>query len=220
MGVLRGPDDERLRRAREQADRLRAEAAVERKAREPGREGDVAAGSTSRGRVVGGDLAGPLAILEAAGWRVLHDVRRRLSPLARLDHVCVGPQGVAAVQQVLFEGVVAVQDGVLLLNAASQAFETRQVAAAATALRGVLPPEVPLRTVLCVVPSGPAGPAGPAVTTVRPGVDVVGRAGLATLVGSGAVVLGPDDVGRVEGLLRSRLRTGDGLRRPRFADRA
>ncbi|WP_088320731.1 hypothetical protein [Kineosporia sp. R_H_3] len=223
------PDDDRLRRARETADRLRGEADLERRLARgersggppSGAEAPVPAGTAVRGRVVGGDLAGPLAALEAAGWRLLHDVRRRASPLARLDHVAVGPQGLVVVQQVVFEGVVTVEDGALRLNSSSYAFETREVATAAAGLlvgpagfRGRRDdPDgvagVPLRTVLCVVPAEPP----PAV--VRPGVHVVGRAGLGPLVADAPAVLDPDAVARVHAALARALRAGDGLRRPR-----
>ena len=219
------PDDDAVRRARETARRLRDEAGVERALRDAARTGGtggtggtvrggpaVPAGSRVRGRVVGGDLAGPLAALESAGWLLLHDVTRRLSRLTRLDHVAVGAQGVVVVQQVRFEGVVTVEDDVLRLNAAPYAVETGRVVAAATALRAVLDAGpgrgVLLRTVLCVVPAEPAAAA------VRGPAHVVGRAGLVAAVAAGPAVLDAGAAAAVHASLADGLRTGDGLRRP------
>lgn len=210
------PDDDAVRRARETARRLRDEAGVERALRDASRSGaagaTAAAGSRVRDRVVGGDLAGPLAALEAAGWLLLHDVARRLSRLPRLDHVAVGAQGVVAVQQVRFEGVVTVADDVLRLNAAPYAVETGRVVAAATALRAVLDAGpgrgVPLRTVLCVVP------AEPAAATVRGPAQVVGRGGLVAAAVAAPAVLDAGAAAAVHAALAAGLRTGDGLRRP------
>jgi hypothetical protein len=209
--VTDGRDAERYRRAQEEARRLRAEAETGRRLRDDVQRLAVRAGSLVGGRVVGGDLAAVLHVLEERGWRVLHGVRRRGSPLAPLDHVLVGPQGAAAVGQVHFAGVVAVVDGTLRLNGAPYALETREFAAAVTGLGTVTGPGVPLRAVLCPVPGELAH------AVARPGVDVVGRSGLAALVTSGPGVLSPDAVEQVVARVTARLRTGDGLRRPRAA---
>jgi hypothetical protein len=201
------PGHEPIRRARDRADRIRADAVAGRQA---AAGVALSAGVASGERVVGGDLAAALAALEAAGWRLLHDVRRRFSRLPPIDHVAIGPPGVVAVQQLPWPGVVAVDSGVLRLDGADHGFDIRRLVTATTVLGVTAGRDTPLRTVLCVLPANLSS------AVVRPDVEVVGRAGLVAALTAGPAVLGPADVDRLHVVLRAGLRTGSGLHRPRY----
>lgn len=61
-------------------------------------------------------VAGALGRLIPHGWFLLHDVHWPGRPLARLDHVLVGPGGVVVISSKSWNGYVEVRDGVLRQN--------------------------------------------------------------------------------------------------------
>lgn len=61
-------------------------------------------------------VAGTLGLLLPHGWFLLHDVHWPGRPLARLDHVLVGPGGVVVISSKSWNGHVEVRDGVLRQN--------------------------------------------------------------------------------------------------------
>jgi hypothetical protein len=61
-------------------------------------------------------VAGTLSRLIPHGWFLLHDVHWPGRPLARLDHVLVGPGGVVVISSKSWNGHVEVRDGVLRQN--------------------------------------------------------------------------------------------------------
>jgi hypothetical protein len=94
-----------------------------------------------------------LAMLPAAGWFVLHDVRWPGKTFANIDHVVIGPGGVFVIDSKAWSGRVEVRDGVLRQNGYKR---VSAVADAAEAARAVaeqvlgLPPYL-AKPVLCFV---------------------------------------------------------------------
>src|SRR6476469_10354007 len=99
------------RRRREKAERLTRVA----DAYEKGAEGER-------------QTANALAMLPAAGWFVLHDVRWPGKRFANIDHVVIGPGGVFVIDSKAWSGRVEVRHDVLRQNGRS-----REAAVAAAA---------------------------------------------------------------------------------------
>jgi hypothetical protein len=80
-----------------------------------------------------------LAGLGSYGWLLLHDVHWPGRPLARLEHVLVGPGGVVVVSVKNWSGHVAVVDGALLQNGHDRFPAVETSLAQAAAVAAVLP---------------------------------------------------------------------------------
>jgi hypothetical protein len=80
-----------------------------------------------------------LAGLGSYGWFLLHDVHWPGRPLARLEHVLVGPGGVVVVSVKNWSGHVDVVDGALLQNGHDRFPAVETSLAQAAAVAAVLP---------------------------------------------------------------------------------
>ncbi|RAM39034.1 NERD domain-containing protein [Arthrobacter globiformis] len=85
-------------------------------------------------------VAERLAELGPCGWFLLHDVHWPGRPLARLEHVLVGPGGVVVVSVKNWSGHVDVVDGALLQNGHDRFPAVETSLAQAAAVAAVLPP--------------------------------------------------------------------------------
>jgi hypothetical protein len=117
----------------------------------PGRPGPVHAGPGQMEQV-NHLVADRLAQLGAYGWFLLHDVHWPGRPLARLEHVLVGPGGVVVVNAKNWSGHVEVVDGALLQNGHDRfpAVETALAQAAAVAAVLPAPQRRLVRSLMCV----------------------------------------------------------------------
>ncbi len=108
-----------------------------------------------------------LADLEERGWVVLHNVPRPGRRHARIDHLAVGPGGVAVIDTRDWSGTVDVSGGVLRQNGVSRERECARVEEAAAAVTAWLEPaqRTAVRALICLVdrPTPGEQPAGPAV---------------------------------------------------------
>ncbi|MFE4544207.1 NERD domain-containing protein [Arthrobacter sp. NPDC056727] len=84
-------------------------------------------------------VAEKLAQLGAYGWFLLHDVHWPGRPLARLEHVLVGPGGVVVVNAKSWSGDVGVVDGSLRQNGHDRFPAVETALAQAAAVAAVLP---------------------------------------------------------------------------------
>lgn len=84
-------------------------------------------------------VAEKLAQLEAHGWFLLHDVHWPGRPLARLEHVLVGPGGVLVVNAKNWSGHVDIVDGTLQQNGHDRFPAVETALAQAAAVAAVLP---------------------------------------------------------------------------------
>src|SRR5919205_2008564 len=106
--------------------------------------GSVGAGQIDAVQVDAGHGSHPvaerLAQLGVYGWFLLHDVHWPGRPLARLEHVLVGPGGVVVVNTKNWAGHVDVVDGALLQNGHDRFPAVETALAQAAAVAAVLPP--------------------------------------------------------------------------------
>lgn len=86
-------------------------------------------------------VAEELTQLGAYGWFLLHDVHWPGRPLARLEHVLVGPGGVVVVNAKNWAGHVGVVDGALQQNGHDRFPAVETALAQAAAVAAVLPAE-------------------------------------------------------------------------------
>jgi hypothetical protein len=106
--VSTGASGSTAREARATADRVRSlSAELRRVAR---RHSGFAVAATSEPRT-----AAAFEPLESCGWRVLHDRRWPGSTRANVDHVAVGPGGVAVIDSKHWSGTISVIAGRLSL---------------------------------------------------------------------------------------------------------
>ncbi|PNH82283.1 NERD domain-containing protein [Arthrobacter sp. AFG20] len=117
---------ERTRLASERIARLK---------RDPGPVGAGSVGAEQSSHLAAERLAG----LGSHGWFLLHDVHWPGRPLARLEHVLVGPGGVVVVSVKNWSGHVDVVDGALLQNGHDRFPAVETSLAQAAAVAAVLP---------------------------------------------------------------------------------
>lgn len=153
---------ERTRLASEQIARLKRD--LDRADRSPGPRGV--------GALPGCDqrMAAKLGELVPRGWFLLHDVHWPGRPLARLDHVLVGPGGVMVIGAKSWTGHVEVTEGVLRHNGYAQHPAVEVALAQAAAVAALLPPSRRrfVRSLICI--TGQAGLSG----TTAPGIEMHG----------------------------------------------
>ncbi|WP_432487019.1 nuclease-related domain-containing protein [Kineococcus sp. SYSU DK018] len=145
-------------------------------------------------------VAEALAVLEADGWTVLHDVRWPGRQRANVDHVAIGPGGVVVVDSKNWTGVVSSRDDELRVGGRPVARELTGVAAATSAVTAHVPARHrrDVLGVLCLVQQPvPAREVGV--------VTVVGRNAVADLLRALPPVLGPREVARVVDVLAREL---------------
>jgi Nuclease-related domain len=160
---------ERLQRELEAARETEAEvaAALERARRQ---ERAWAAGAEGERMV-----ADSLDVLRRYGWTFLHDVHWPGRPFANIDHIGIGPGGVAVIDAKNWSGTVTATDGTLRQNGYGRGRELDGVSAATAAVTALLEPLHRTATIgmLCLASQDQA----PAATSA--GVPVVGRHQLA-----------------------------------------
>ena len=174
---------ERTRLASERIARLKRD--LDRAERTPGRRGV--------GAVPGCDqlMAAKLGELVPRGWFLLHDVHWPGRPLARLDHVLVGPGGVIVVGAKSWTGHVEVTEGVLRHNGYAQHPAVEVALGQAAAVAALLPPSRRrfVRSLICI--AGQAGLSGTTASGIEMhGIDsvVAAVAGMPDVLDSPAVV--------------------------------
>ncbi|MBD1542878.1 NERD domain-containing protein [Arthrobacter sp. IA7] len=153
-------------------------------------------------------VAERLAELGPYGWFLLHDVHWPGRPLARLEHVLVGPGGVVVVSVKNWSGHIDVVDGALLQNGHDRfpAVETSLAQAAAVAAVLPAPWRRLVRSLICLT-------AQPELRgTTGSGIDVRGIDGLA------AAVTGLPDVLDAPSVLRLYAQLGQLLTRPQVPE--
>ncbi|MEN8582947.1 nuclease-related domain-containing protein [Burkholderia sp. RS01] len=133
---------------------------------------DHDAGLGGAGVVPGSDqlMAAKLGELVPWGWLLLHDVHWPGRPLARLDHVLVGPGGVMVIGAKGWTGRVEVTDGVLRHNGYAQHPAIEVALGQAAAVAALLPASRRrfVRSLVCI--AGQAGVSG----TTGSGIEVHG----------------------------------------------
>ncbi|WP_217617032.1 nuclease-related domain-containing protein [Cellulomonas sp. GbtcB1] len=142
-----------------------------------------------------------LAEAESAGWVVLHDLHRPGSTDATVEHVAVGPGGVAVVESLRWSGEVTVHDGTLRHRGYGRTADVAAVADAAGAVTALLAP-AHRRAVLAVVSLG-GRDLDPAA--VRGGATAVGEPQLAAHLAALPAVFSADDVTLVAEYLAAEL---------------
>lgn len=154
---------------------------------------DHDAGSGGAGVVPGSDqlMAAKLGELVPWGWFLLHDVHWPGRPLARLDHVLVGPGGVLVIGAKSWTGRVEVTDGVLRHNGYAQHPAIELALGQAAAVAALLPASRRrfVRSLVCI--AGQAGMSGTTDSGIEVhGIDsvVAAVAGMPDVLGSPAIV--------------------------------
>ncbi|WP_432484647.1 nuclease-related domain-containing protein [Kineococcus esterisolvens] len=145
-------------------------------------------------------VAEALAVLEADGWTLLHDLRWPGRQRANVDHVAIGPGGVVVVDSKNWTGVVSSRDDELRVGGRSMARELTGVAAATSAVTTHVPARHrrDVLGVLCLVQQHvPAREVGV--------VTVVSRDAVADLLRALPTVLSPREVARVVDVLTREL---------------
>ncbi|WP_165372740.1 nuclease-related domain-containing protein [Pengzhenrongella frigida] len=137
-----------------------------------------------------GHVAQVLEGLAQHGWTVLHDVHWPGRAQARIDHVAIGPGGIAVIDARYWTGVVTLTDGVLRQNGHRRDRELEGAANAVSALTALLAPQHRSAGfgVICLV-----GLDQEAVSAGL-GLRVVGRAQLASFLAGLPPRLSPYDV--------------------------
>lgn len=150
-------------------------------------------------------VAAALAELEAAGWRVLHDVHWPGRPRANLDHVVVGPGGVVVVDAKNWSGTVKISNGVLRQNGYGRQQTIEAAGDAAAAVTAMLAPghRSCVRTAVCFVQQELDA------STMPSGVVLVGLSRLTDWLRQLPHVLSPEAVEAVHAYLHREL-TGAG----------
>ena len=174
---------ERTRLASEQIARLKRD--LDRAERIPGPHGVGAVPGC------GQLMAAKLGELVPRGWFLLHDVHWPGRPLARLDHVLVGPGGVIVIGAKSWTGHVEVTEGVLRHNGYAQHPAVEVALGQAAAVAALLPPSRRrfVRSLICI--AGQAGLSGTTASGIEMhGIDsvVAAVAGMPDVLDSPAVV--------------------------------
>lgn len=136
-------------------------------------------------------MAAKLGELVPRGWLVLHDVHWPGRPLARLDHVLVGPGGVIVIGAKSWTGHVEVTEGVLRHNGYAQHPAVEVALGQAAAVAALLPPSRRrfVRSLICI--AGQAGLSGTTASGIEMhGIDsvVAAVAGMPDVLNSQAAV--------------------------------
>ena len=136
-------------------------------------------------------MAAKLGELVSRGWFLLHDVHWPGRPLARLDHVLVGPGGVIVIGAKSWTGHVEVTEGVLRHNGYAQHPAVEVALGQAAAVAALLPPSRRrfVRSLICI--AGQAGLSGTTASGIEMhGIDsvVAAVAGMPDALDSPAVV--------------------------------
>lgn len=186
---------ERLRRDQESAGATRSqmEAALERAQRDLRNWSAGAEGERM--------MAQTLEALGQFGWTALHDVHWPGRPQASIDHVAVGPGGVAVIDTKSWTDEVSLRDGVLWQNGFRRDRELEGAARATAAVTALLVPSYRSAVfgLICLVGQDQdLAPAGS-------GVRVVGRAQLTSFLSGLPVRLSPSDVADLGRLLTREL---------------
>ena len=144
-----------------------------------------------------------LDALRDSGWVVAHDVHWPGRPKANLDHVLVGPGGVAVVDTKNWSGEVRVRDGVLRCAGYRKDREVTSALSQAAAVGALLEPRHrPYAVaVLCLVQHDQSA-------QDVAGVTVVGRGAVNQYLLGLPVVLGPEEVAAVGASLQQALSVG------------
>ncbi|GAA1273080.1 hypothetical protein GCM10009589_29040 [Arthrobacter pascens] len=142
-------------------------------------------------------VAGELGRLGPDGWFLLHDVHWPGRPLARLDHVLVGPGGVVVVSTKTWNGHVDVRDGVLRQNGYARNPVIEVALGQAAAVAALLPANRRrfVRSMVCMASQPDLS------GTTLAGVEVHGTERLVAAVAGLPGVLDPDSVVRLYALL-------------------
>jgi len=135
-------------------------------------------------------VAQTLEILSRYGWLTLHDVPWPDRPEASIDHIAIGPGGVAVIDAKNWTGDVAMRDGVLWKDGYRRERELESVASATDAVTALLTRAHRSAAfgLICLVSQDQA------VAPACPGVRVVGRAQLALFLTGLPPRLTPYDV--------------------------
>lgn len=135
-------------------------------------------------------MAAKLGELVPRGWFLLHDIHWPGRPLARLDHVLVGPGGVIVIGVKSWTGHVEVTEGVLRHNGYAQHPAVEVALGQAAAVAALLPPSRRrfVRSLICI--AGQAGLSGTTASGIEMhGIDsvVAAVAGMPDVLNSPAV---------------------------------
>ena len=138
-------------------------------------------------------VATTLATLAPYGWTALHDVHWPGRPQANIDHIAIGPGGVVVVDAKNWTGHITLEGGTLRQNGYRRDREVEGAAAAAAAVTALLQPEhrSSVRAAICLAGQDQES------ALCGPGVVVVGRLQLPSLLMSHAPQLSPYDVADV-----------------------
>lgn len=183
---------------------------------------DHAAGPGGVGAVPGCNqlMAARLGELVPRGWFLLHDVHWPGRPLARLDHVLVGPGGVIVIGAKTWTGRVEVTEGVLRHNGYAQHPAVEVALGQAAAVAALLPASRRrfVRSLICI--AGKAGLSGTTASGIEAhGIDTVvaAVAGMPDVLDSQAVVELYAQLGRLLTRPQVQEATGPGGRPGRVA---
>lgn len=145
-------------------------------------------------------VAETLQTLERYGWTALHDVHWPGRPKANIDHIAIGPGGVAVIDAKNWSGDVTIREGVLRQNGYRRDDQVAGAGAAAAAVTALLHPTHRTAVVgmICLV-------AQDQTSTRVGGVAVVGRLQLAPTLAGSRPRLSPYDVADIGRFLQAEL---------------
>ena len=146
-------------------------------------------------------VAATLETLAPYGWTALHDLHWPGRPQANIDHIAIGPGGVAIIDAKNWSGHVAVESGTLRQNGYRRDREVEGAAQAAQAVAALFQPQhrQSVHAVICLAGQDQAP------TVCGPGVVVAGRLQLAQLLLSLPTHFTPYDVADIGRHLGRRL---------------
>ena len=146
-------------------------------------------------------VAATLETLAPYGWTALHDVHWPGRPLANIDHIAIGPGGVVVIDAKNWTGNVTLEGGTLRQNGYRREREVEGAAAAAAAVAALFQPQhrSGVRAAICLAGQEQAA------TACGPGVVVVGRLQLPSLLLSLPVRFSPYDVADIGRYLGQKL---------------
>jgi len=138
-------------------------------------------------------VATTLATLAPYGWTALHDVHWPGRPQANIDHIAIGPGGVVIIDAKNWTGDVILEGGMLRQNGYRRDREVDGAAQAAAAVTVLFQPQhrSGVRAAICLAGQDQAP------TSCGPGVLVVGRLQLPSLLMSLPLRFSPYDVADV-----------------------
>lgn len=135
-------------------------------------------------------VAATLETLAPYGWAALHDLHWPGRPQANIDHIAIGPGGVAVIDAKNWSGHVAIEGGALRQNGYRRDREVEGAAQAAQAVAALFQPQhrQSVHAVICLAGQDQVP------TVCGPGVVVAGRLQLAQLLLSLPTHFSPYDV--------------------------